>query len=79
MALHLSGWQSAFSCSSNILIKQILQKPEGILSRQIVLPEFFHRPCLKSNWVVTLNSTIGCVHSLLLQLEVQSSSSSILQ
>lgn len=79
MALDLSGWQSAFSFSSNILVKQILQKPEAIPCGQMMLPEFSHRPCLKSNWIMTLNYTIWCVHSLLLQLEAQSSSSSILQ
>lgn len=59
--------------------KRLVQKPAGICSVMIVLPEFSHRQCLKSNWVVTLNNTIWCVHSLLLDLDAQRSFSSILQ
>lgn len=60
-------------------IKRITQKPAGIPSEQIVPPEFSHRRCLKSNWVVTLNNTIWRVHSLLLELDARCSFGSILQ
>lgn len=77
MALHFAVWQSAFPGAS--FIKGITQKPAGIPSMKLVLPEFSHRRCLKSNWVVTLNNTIWCVHSLLLELDARCSFSSVLQ
>lgn len=63
-------------CETSSTSSLVLKLGRSDLSSQ---REFSHRPCLKSDWVVTLNNTVWCVRSLLLQLEAQSSSRSVLQ